>query len=659
MFFNIFSYKQKKEDIVKKDVNNKNLSISVSHVSKIFKIPHEQRKTLKSFIFNLFKRNKYTELKVAEDISFNINEGEFFGIIGRNGSGKSTMLKMLAKIYQPNSGKISIKGRLSPFLELGVGFNPELSAHDNVYLNGTILGLTRKEIDTKFNEIIEFAELEEFVDHKLKNFSSGMQVRLAFSVAVQAHADIVLIDEVLAVGDYNFQQKCFDKFRELKQNGKTVVFVSHSMGNIEEFCDRVLLLDKGKISFIGSPKEAVHKYNILNILPEKNKNDKKSTVSVNNLEFKNSKNEKTQEFLVGDDIIASGKVDYGESDVNIRSRLLLGVGLYDEKNNLIIADSIRMIDELFDTKKFYFKISIPSIKTGIYQISISIRDLKSDEVYFEKFKSHKFYIQNITKTPAIISSGSFWHDNIEIIGLTRVRNESLIIQDTIDHVSKFVDKIIVLNDASTDDTLDKVYSHPKVIEVINNKIWKKDRAVEETESRQLLLEAGRKYNPKWFFYFDADERFIGDIKKYLLSKESLDINGIRISLFDAYITTNDKSPYRNGKLLNFRQYFGPERRDILMIWRNNPSVKFSGIDAREPFVDGKIITKFFSQHYGKSISIKQWEDTCDYYANNFPMYSTKWLNRKGKAVHLKSDFNRTLYPWESAIDNSIKIHPKK
>jgi ABC-type polysaccharide/polyol phosphate transport system ATPase subunit len=247
----------------KKSQSNE-IAISVKNVYKSFKIPHEKHTSLKSAVFNIFNKRSYSEYKAADGISFEVKKGEFFGIIGRNGCGKSTMLKMLAGIYQPDSGEIIVNGRLSPFLELGVGFNPDLSARDNVYLNGAILGLTRKEIDERFDDIIAFAELEQFIDQKLKNFSSGMQVRLAFSVAIQAHAEILLVDEVLAVGDERFQQKCTQEFKRLKEEGRTIVFVSHSMDSINQFCDRVMLLEGAKIYSSGDPSRVTDDYLILN-----------------------------------------------------------------------------------------------------------------------------------------------------------------------------------------------------------------------------------------------------------------------------------------------------------------------------------------------------------------------------------------------------------
>jgi len=240
------------------------VAIKVSSVTKSFKLPHERYDSLKGNAIHLFTQKSYSRFDAVNEVSFDIKKGEFFGIVGRNGSGKSTMLKMLAKIYMPTSGAITINGSLSPFIELGVGFNPELSARDNVFLNGAILGLSRKSIEEKFDDIIGFAELENFVDQKLKNFSSGMQVRLAFSIAIQAQSDILLIDEVLAVGDANFQQKCFDVFVDLKKQGKTLVLVTHDMNAIKQFCDRAIMLEDGRVVAEGSPTDISEKYLLAN-----------------------------------------------------------------------------------------------------------------------------------------------------------------------------------------------------------------------------------------------------------------------------------------------------------------------------------------------------------------------------------------------------------
>ena len=229
-------------------------------VSKTFRLPHEQRTTLKEHFLHPFHRVTFETQRALEDISFAVPHGEFFGIIGPNGSGKSTLLKILAGIYRADSGSVRIDGLLSPFIELGVGFNFELSARDNIRVNGTLLGLSRRQLDARFDEIVDFAELHRFVDQKLKNYSSGMLLRLAYSIAIQVEFDILLLDEVLAVGDESFQAKCFATFQSMRDAGKTVVFVSHDLSSVERFCDRVLLLETGTIRALGNAAEVVGLY---------------------------------------------------------------------------------------------------------------------------------------------------------------------------------------------------------------------------------------------------------------------------------------------------------------------------------------------------------------------------------------------------------------
>lgn len=244
-------------------IDNQYIAIRVHNIKKDFYLPHEKSsKSLKSIIVNTFKKkDKGADIQhVLRGLSFDIKKGEFFGIVGRNGSGKSTLLKILAQIYQPTGGKVEHFGKLVPFIELGVGFNPELSGRENVYLNGALLGFTREEIAEKYDRIVEFAELEDFMDQKLKNYSSGMQVRLAFSVAIQADADILVLDEVLAVGDEAFQKKCQDYFYKLKKDGKTVILVTHSMESVRSFCDKAVLIDKGNIIMSGNPDKVAGKY---------------------------------------------------------------------------------------------------------------------------------------------------------------------------------------------------------------------------------------------------------------------------------------------------------------------------------------------------------------------------------------------------------------
>jgi ABC-2 type transport system ATP-binding protein len=235
-------------------------AIEAVGVSKTFWIPHEQRARLKEYFAHPLKRVAYERNDALGDVTFAVAEGEFFGIIGPNGSGKSTLLKVLAGIYRADTGTVRIGGRISPFIELGVGFNPEFTARTNVEINGMLIGLTRRQVAQRFDAVIEFAGLERFVDQQLKNYSSGMLLRLAFSVAIQVPFDILLVDEALAVGDAEFQQKCFQTFDDLRECGKTVVLVSHDLSVVNSFCDRALLLEGGRIKALGDPADVIEAY---------------------------------------------------------------------------------------------------------------------------------------------------------------------------------------------------------------------------------------------------------------------------------------------------------------------------------------------------------------------------------------------------------------
>ena len=238
--------------------------IEVRNVSKSFRIPEHRVDSFKERAVHPLRRIRYRTLEALRDVSFDIHRGEFFGIVGRNGSGKSTLLKILASIYRADAGRVRMAGRMAPFIELGVGMNPELTAWENGILNGVLMGLTRREAQRRLAAMIEFAELEEFADLKLKNYSSGMMVRFAFAVMVQADADIMLIDEVLAVGDASFAQKCMDVFHERREAGKTIVLVTHDMATVQSMCHRALLLDDGEIKYVGDPDATALRYYRLN-----------------------------------------------------------------------------------------------------------------------------------------------------------------------------------------------------------------------------------------------------------------------------------------------------------------------------------------------------------------------------------------------------------
>ena len=245
------------------DIKNK-VMVSVDDIHKEFILPQSKNSSFKQSFVNIVKKNNKVTQKVLDGVSFEVMEGDFFGVVGRNGSGKSTLLKLLAGVYAPTNGEIKMNGKLTPFIELGVGFNPELSGRDNVYLNGALLGFSRKQMAAMYDEIVEFAELSPFMDQKLKNYSSGMQVRLAFSIAIKAKNDILIFDEVLAVGDEAFQRKCLDVFDKYKTEGQTVILVTHDMETVKKYCNRAILISEGKLIREGNPVAVADEYSRLN-----------------------------------------------------------------------------------------------------------------------------------------------------------------------------------------------------------------------------------------------------------------------------------------------------------------------------------------------------------------------------------------------------------
>jgi ABC-type polysaccharide/polyol phosphate transport system ATPase subunit len=289
------------------------IAIQVEELSKSFRIPTQRIDSLKERVVRPFASRESRELKALEEISFDIRQGEFFGIVGRNGSGKSTLLKLLASIYRADHGKIRMAGRLAPFIELGVGFNIELTARENVVLNGVMMGLTPQEARSHLDAVLDFAELEEFVDLKLKNYSSGMLVRLAFSLMMAVDADILLIDEVLAVGDAAFQQKCADAFHEMKAAGKTIILVTHAMTTVEEYCDRAMLIDSGSIQYLGDPAEVGRRYLRLNF-------ERGTEVATQSEDTPESGLRMLDAYLEGRDGERARNLEYGQ-DIKIRIEL--------------------------------------------------------------------------------------------------------------------------------------------------------------------------------------------------------------------------------------------------------------------------------------------------------------------------------------------------
>lgn len=329
--------------------SSNDIAIAVRNVSKAFRVPHRKMDSVKNAFVNIFAPNTYEEFNALNNISFDVKKGEFLGIIGRNGAGKSTLLKTLAGIYRPDRGEITINGRISPFLELGIGFNPELSGRDNVYLNATVLGLTKKDIDKKFDEIVAFAELEEFIDQQLKNYSSGMQARLAFSVSIHADREILLMDEVLAVGDSNFQQKCLDIFKGYKDVGKTVVLVTHNMSTVREYCDRALLFHKGELIESGSVDEVCDQYIIKNLSDD----ERKEMQCRENMERKEK--ERVEELRENKDHFIVSIIPYDETGAIVTktmrdSALCVEVKIYLKE----VPDNIFLAVQIYDRNRDFF-----------------------------------------------------------------------------------------------------------------------------------------------------------------------------------------------------------------------------------------------------------------------------------------------------------------
>lgn len=359
--------------------------IIVKNVTKAFKLPHERTNSIKSLIINFYKRKKTYDTQLAlRDVSFEVNEGEFFAIVGRNGGGKSTLLKMLAGTYTPTKGSITVHGKLTPFIELGVGFNPELTGRENVFLNGALLGFNRKEMEQMYDDIVTFAELEKFMEQKLKNYSSGMQVRLAFSIAIRAQSDILLLDEVLAVGDAAFQQKCFNYFEELKANKKTVVFVSHDMDAIRRFCTRAIYIKDGKLIADGKPSE------IADIYVEENM---ESTRLAN--ERENKKHELPKEYSLTSKVTSldadkvAVKFHYKSKDTE---EMYLGISVI--KDGISVAELNTSKDKLVTGSGYatYF-LDTSTLNSGVYQIGAGLFRARNAELLSINSSKSQFVVK--------------------------------------------------------------------------------------------------------------------------------------------------------------------------------------------------------------------------------------------------------------------------
>lgn len=374
---------------------NDDVAIKVEGLYKDFRLPHEKNNSIKQSLLSALRPGhlKIEQQHALKDISFEVKKGEFFGIVGRNGSGKSTLLKILAGIYQPSKGSVQVNGRLVPFIELGVGFNPELSGRENVFLNGALLGFSEKEITEMYDEIVAFAELEKFMDQKLKNYSSGMQVRLAFSIAIRADSDILLIDEVLAVGDTNFQKKCLKYFSKLKGSRKTVIFISHDMSAVENYCDRACILENGAITNIGNVAKVIQQYKVVN----SNENSSINTigdewgtreVKIKNVTFNTEDNSsrKNNTFKTGDEF--SLAVDL----INDNSLpVVVGVAFEDQYGVVVSGpNSIKYGAKV--AKKITLKTSKLPFSEGDYFVTIVVFDKDAITEYHHLDKCYKISV---------------------------------------------------------------------------------------------------------------------------------------------------------------------------------------------------------------------------------------------------------------------------
>jgi ABC-type polysaccharide/polyol phosphate transport system ATPase subunit len=332
------------------------VAIRVDSISKTFKLPHEKNTSIKGVFVNFWRRNRrFEEQKVLQNVSFEVKKGEFFGIVGRNGSGKSTLLKLLSGIYTPTKGSIQINGSLTPFIELGVGFNPELTGRENVFLNGALLGFTRTEVAAMYDDIVNFAELRRFMDQKLKNYSSGMQVRLAFSIAIQAKNDILILDEVLAVGDEAFQKKCIDVFENYRSQKRTVILVTHDMATVKRFCSRAMLINDGHIVSSGDPAKIAHNYTQIN----------DQSIDMDMLEKELAKSHKRTTKV---NLTNGESVKYGE-------RLALQVdwsGLKKPVKNIGVAIYGNTGEYIFGTNTIVDKVKLPVSKSMTYNVDADI-----------------------------------------------------------------------------------------------------------------------------------------------------------------------------------------------------------------------------------------------------------------------------------------------
>ena len=366
-------------------MTDKQIAVKVDHVSKYFKLPTEATNSLRTALVNRFKGIKgYKEQHVLKDISFEVEKGDFFGILGRNGSGKSTLLKIISEIYVPEKGAVTIDGKLVSFIELGVGFNPELTGRENVYMNGAMLGFSTAEIDAMYDDIVDFAELHEFMNQKLKNYSSGMQVRLAFSVAIKAQGDILILDEVLAVGDEAFQRKCNDYFQERKKSGKTTILVTHDMGAVKKYCNKAVLIENGLVKAIGSPENVANQYSFDNTAPLQQGGEGSGGANPNHEEQVLVENFQLQ-LLSSNKLRPQDTIQF-QIDFDVREDIqtYIALSLTDIDRNIWIYNdnSMNQLMSGAGHKTVHYTCSLPTVNDLKMKLEVTVRDAEGQMLAF-------------------------------------------------------------------------------------------------------------------------------------------------------------------------------------------------------------------------------------------------------------------------------------
>ena len=366
-------------------MTDKQIAVKVDHVSKYFKLPTEATNSLRTAMVNRFKGIKgYKEQHVLKDISFEVEKGDFFGILGRNGSGKSTLLKIISEIYVPEKGSVTIDGKLVSFIELGVGFNPELTGRENVYMNGAMLGFSTAEIDAMYDDIVDFAELHDFMNQKLKNYSSGMQVRLAFSVAIKAQGDILILDEVLAVGDEAFQRKCNDYFQERKKSGKTTILVTHDMGAVKKYCNKAVLIENGLVKALGSPENVANQYSFDNTAPLQQGGEANGAGNSNQEENVLVENFQLQ-LLSSNKLRPQDHIQF-QIDFDVREdiRTYIALSLTDIDRNIWIYNDNSMNQLMSGTghKTVHYTCSLPTVNNLKMKLEVTVRDEEGQMLAF-------------------------------------------------------------------------------------------------------------------------------------------------------------------------------------------------------------------------------------------------------------------------------------